>query len=102
MRSPWLEAPGYNRKAEVEVAQAVQQAAILFHELRPVDVERLGPALEAHRLQQSRDAQGVVGMEVAEEDRGHVHEARAGLHHLPLRALTAVEKQALSSALDHD
>ena len=66
---------------------------------RPPQAQRLRAPLERHRPHQPDHADHVVGVEVREEDVGE-RERDAVAHHLPLRALAAVEQQRL--ALAHD
>ena len=61
---------------------------------RPVDLQRYPPVGEVVGLQQSRQPQHVVGVEVRQEDRIRLHQPERALH-LPLRPFAAVEQQPL-------
>src|SRR4029077_1415315 len=71
--------------------------------LRPVDRERdvVAPA-QRERLQHSRYAEKVVGVEVREEDLLEAGRADARPRELPLRSLGAVEEQSLAAAPEQD
>lgn len=65
------------------------------------DVERLGAVLHVVALQQPRQAQVVVGVQMGDEDRIDGDQPSRALH-LPLRPLAAVEQDAIASAAHED
>jgi hypothetical protein len=79
-----------------QVHRVMQDAGAALR--RPQSEGRL-PALQSHGAQQAGHAEEVVGVHVREED---VVEGEAGAeaHHLPLRALAAVEQQRIALPLD--
>jgi hypothetical protein len=44
----------------------------------------------------------MIGVEMGQEDVFQAHHARLGAHHLPLRALTAIEKDQIPLPVDQD
>jgi hypothetical protein len=62
-----------------------------------VDLKRPLAAAEVERLQQSRQSEPVVGVEVGDEDLGQLGEPDR-LHELALRALAAVEQDPVPPA----
>ncbi len=66
---------------------------------RPVDDQRLLAVLHVPGLEQAREAEVVVGVQVGDEDLLHLDEPGRALH-LPLRALAAVEQQPVAAAAD--
>ena len=83
------------RQAPEERLQAREQFA---QPLRAVDRHpHLVAAAEGERLQHPRQPEGVVGMEVREEDRLEVGQPHRRALELTLRPLGAVEEQALAA-----
>ena len=82
-------------KAEGEVAHLEGPSDHLLGVRGAVDVERFGPVVEAHALDQARETEEVVPVEVGDEDPPDPHERGGRLEELPLRPLTAVEEDQL-------
>jgi hypothetical protein len=68
---------------------------------RPVDRERRGATAQRERLQHSRQPEEVVGVEVGEKDVLDVRQADRA-QQLPLRALAAIDQQAVAAAPDQE
>src|SRR5205807_8149975 len=85
-----------------EVAEGQELADELFDAARSVHVEWDLATVHRHALDHPRQAEEMVSVEVGEEDAGHLHEAQAALHELPLRSLATVEQDDLRAALHRD
>src|SRR5207247_120791 len=59
-------------------------------------------SVHRHALDQPRQREEMVAVEVGHEDAGDLHEAQLAQHELPLRAFAAVEQDHLGTALDRD
>ena len=70
--------------------------------LRAIDEQLPLPSVHGHRLDESRDPEEVIAVEMREKDAGHLHERKAGQHELTLRALAAVEQNHLRASLHGD
>ena len=97
-RTQFLDGDGERRPLEAQLERVAKHPLRAF---RPVQPQGTGEALEPQRAHQPREPQKVVAVEVGEEDVGH-REPHAVPHHLPLRALPAVEQQRLALALERD
>ncbi len=73
----------------------------LAQALGPVDAERLGAVAEVVRLEQTRKAQEVVGVQVGEVNRVDVDESSRALH-LALGALAAIEEEPVPAGPDEN
>src|SRR5688500_12422704 len=73
----------------------------LTRAFRPMQVHGIFAPLQAHRSEQTDDAEGMIGVRVCEDD---VVDREAGgvAHHLPLRALAAVEHHQLTRPCNHE
>lgn len=76
-----------------------QIVEVVFGPRRAVDRQGLRPVVEPERLDQSRNPENVVAVEVRDEQ---VVDPETGSepHHAALRALSAVEQQAVALAVD--
>jgi hypothetical protein len=81
-------------RAAVDRPQALEQRGRAG---RPVDGERLLAVAQLEGLQHARQPEPVVGVQVGEKDVGQVGEPD-GAHELALRALAAVDEDALAAA----
>ena len=90
-----------HRKRDAIVAEVHCLMEHVLRAGRAENRERICPILECHRAKQPRDAEKVVRVRMADEDRLH---AEPGLkaHHLALGPLTAVEEKEVTLSLDGD
>ena len=77
-----------------------QGAEQLIEAPRPVQRQWHLAAAKRERLQHSRQAEEVVGVEVGQKDLVQLDQADVRAQKLPLRALAAVEEQLLPAATD--
>src|SRR5208283_1011038 len=89
-RRPGGERMDGNRKAESEVSHLEGPPDHLLGIGGSVDVERFGRMVEAHALDEARETEEVVAVEVGHEDPSDPHERGGRLEELTLGALPTV------------
>jgi hypothetical protein len=95
----WLQFPGIYIEVAREAADALEALKQANGILRTGDDKRLSPSLKGHGLQEAGDPQDMIGMQMSQKDAIQAHHACPSAHHLPLRALAAVEEHHLALAV---